>query len=240
MSETDTDLPKTLIKRIVKRHLSQIDKGDTKRDTQINKDALLAFSESAKVFINYVTATANDICKESKRQTISVDDIFRALEDTDFVDLIAPLKQSLEVFKKDTKEKNQKKAEAKKRKAEQIEQQHQQEPSTDDVADMDQGGPVSASASDQQPAQMEAQMSAEQQPVHSHPSVPTQPPSTIHQSAVGLNEHGGDNQQKQSPSDLSDLPMTTPEACQGTVPMQPPPQLTDLAQVPQAAALPHI
>ncbi len=96
MSETDTDLPKTLIKRIVKRHLSQIDKGDTKRDTQINKDALLAFSESAKVFINYVTATANDICKESKRQTISVDDIFRALEDTDFVDLIAPLKQSLE------------------------------------------------------------------------------------------------------------------------------------------------
>ena len=96
MSETDTDLPKTLIKRIVKRHLSQIDKGDTKRDTQINKDALLAFSESAKVFINYVTATANDICKESKRQTVSVDDIFRALEDTDFVDLIAPLKQSLE------------------------------------------------------------------------------------------------------------------------------------------------
>lgn len=96
MSETDTDLPKTLIKRIVKRHLSQTDKGDTKRDTQINKDALLAFSESAKVFINYLTATANDVCKENKRQTISLDDIFRALEDTDFVDLIAPLKQSLE------------------------------------------------------------------------------------------------------------------------------------------------
>lgn len=237
MSETDTDLPKTLIKRIVKRHLSQIDKGDTKRDTQINKDALLAFSESAKVFINYVTATANDICKESKRQTISVDDIFRALEDTDFVDLIAPLKQSLEVFKKDTKEKNQKKAEAKKRKAEQIEQQQQQEPSTDDVADMDQGDPVSAFAPNQQPAQVEAQLSAEQ---HADPSVPTQPPNAIHQSAVIVSEHGGDNQQKQSPSDLSDLPMTTPDACQGILPMQPPPQVTDLAQVPQAAALPHI
>ncbi|DBA79951.1 hypothetical protein WJX77_001031 [Trebouxia sp. C0004] len=239
MSETDTDLPKTLIKRIVKRHLSQIDKGDTKRDTQINKDALLAFSESAKVFINYVTATANDICKESKRQTISVDDIFRALEDTDFVDLIAPLKQSLEVFKKDTKEKNQKKAEAKKRKAEQIEQQ-QQEPSTDDVADMDQGDPVCAFASNQQPAQMEARPPAEQQPVHPHPDVPMQPPSTFHQSAVKLNEHGGDNQQKQSPSHLSDLPMTSSEACQGIVPMQPPPQLTNLVQVPQAAALPHM
>ena len=146
----------------------------------------------------------------------------------------------LAVFKKDTKEKNQKKAEAKKRKAEQIEQQQQQEPGTDDVADMDQGDPVSSFASNQQPAQMEAQLSAEQQPVHPHSSIPMQPPSTIHQSAVKLNEHGDDNQQKQSPSDLSDLPMTTPEACQGIVPMQPPPQFTDLAQVPQAAALPHI
>ncbi len=144
----------------------------------------------------------------------------------------------LAVFKKDTKEKNQKKAEAKKRKAEQIEQQQQQEPSTDDVADMDQGDPVSAFAS--KPAQMEAQLSAEQQPVHPHSSDPMQPPSTIHQSAVKLNEHGDDNQQKQSPMDLSDLPMTSPEACQGIVPMQPPPQSTDLAQVPQAAALPHI
>lgn len=146
----------------------------------------------------------------------------------------------LAVFKKDTKEKNQKKAEAKKRKAEQIEQQQQQEPSTDDVADMDQGDPVCAFASNQQPAQMEAQLSAEQQPVHPHPSVTMQPPSTTQQSAVKLNEHGGDNRQKQAPSDLFDLPMTNPEASQRIVSMQPPPQLTDLAQVPQAAALPHI
>ena len=146
----------------------------------------------------------------------------------------------LAVFKKDTKEKNQKKAEAKKRKAEQIEQQQQQEPSTDDVADMDKGDPVSAFASNQQPAQMETQLSAEQQPVHPHPPVPMQPSSTVYQPAVKLNEHGGDNQQKQSPSDLSDLPMTSSEACQGIVPMQPPPQLSDVAQIPQAAALPHL
>lgn len=132
MAESDTDLPKTLIKRIVKRHLNQIDKGDAKRDTQINKDALLAFSESAKVFINYITATANDICKEHKRQTISVDDILKALEDTDFLELLTPLKQSLDAFKKDTKEKNQKKAEAKKRKAEQqLEAEQQQEQQTE-------------------------------------------------------------------------------------------------------------
>ena len=146
----------------------------------------------------------------------------------------------LAVFKKDTKEKNQKKAEAKKRKAEQIEQQQQQEPSTDDVADMDQGTPFSTFASDHQPAQLEAQLSAEQQPVHLPSFDPMQPPSAIHQSAMKVDEHGDNNQQKQFPSDLSDLPMTNPEAGQGIVPMQPPPQLTDLAQVPQAAALPPI
>ncbi len=146
----------------------------------------------------------------------------------------------LAVFKKDTKEKNQKKAEAKKRKAEQIEQQQQQEPSMDNVIDMDQGDPVSTFASDQQPAQMEAQLSAEQQPVDSHSSDPMQPPSMTHQSTVELSELGGDNQQKQSPSDLSDLPTTNPEAGPGVVPTQPPTQLTGLAQVPQAAALPPI
>lgn len=31
-----------------------------------------AFAECAKVFIHYLTANANDICHESKRQTISV------------------------------------------------------------------------------------------------------------------------------------------------------------------------
>ena len=146
----------------------------------------------------------------------------------------------LAVFKKDTKEKNQKKAEAKKRKAEQIEQQQQQEPSMDNVIDMDQGDPVSTFASDQQPAQMEAQLSAEQQRVHSHSSDPMQSPSMTHQSTMDVSELGGDNQQKLSPSDLSDLPMTNPEAGQGIVPMQPPTQLTGLAQVPQAAALPPI
>lgn len=51
----DSDLPKTLVRKIVKGKLLQIDAAansgseEVQRDVQLNKDALLAFSESTKV-----------------------------------------------------------------------------------------------------------------------------------------------------------------------------------------------
>ncbi len=68
MADQDLHLPAAAIKRIVKGKLS---------DVQLSKEALLAFSESAKVFINFLSITANDVCKEKKRQTISADDIYK-------------------------------------------------------------------------------------------------------------------------------------------------------------------
>ena len=56
----DADLPKALIKRIAKAKLSKSEAAAGRtdnREVQISKDALLALSESAKVFINYLTAT---------------------------------------------------------------------------------------------------------------------------------------------------------------------------------------
>lgn len=124
MSTTDpqeADLPKSLLKRLIKTKLQDVDKakgGDGTRDFQVNKDALLAFGEAAKLFIHYLTAAANDNCKDAKRQTISADDVMTALTDLEFGDLIEPLKESLEAFKVENREKNRKKAEAsKKRKA---------------------------------------------------------------------------------------------------------------------------
>lgn len=38
----------------------------------------------------------NDICKEAKRQIISIEDVFTALEDLEFAELLPPLKESLE------------------------------------------------------------------------------------------------------------------------------------------------
>ena len=50
--EKDTDLPRNLVKKIVKAKVSQVQAStgaQLGRDIQVNKDALLAFSESAKV-----------------------------------------------------------------------------------------------------------------------------------------------------------------------------------------------
>ncbi|KAI7846247.1 hypothetical protein COHA_000227 [Chlorella ohadii] len=71
----DAELPKALLKRILKARLAEWDAqqngGDGSRDFQINKDALLACSEAAKLFIHYLASTASDNCKDAKRQTIS-------------------------------------------------------------------------------------------------------------------------------------------------------------------------
>ena len=144
----DSELPKALVKRIVKSKLvpetGDAGKDGEQKDVQINKDTLLALSESAKIFINYITATANDVCKEYKRQIISVEDVLSALEDLEFPHFVPPLKDALAgelmqlrkhslhsccppnprmsyhaAFKAESKEKNKKKAEqTKKRKLE--------------------------------------------------------------------------------------------------------------------------
>jgi hypothetical protein len=49
-----------------------------------------------QVFINFITATANDVCKEKKRATINADDVFQALEDLEFAELLPALKESYE------------------------------------------------------------------------------------------------------------------------------------------------
>ncbi|KAL8102448.1 hypothetical protein AgCh_027077 [Apium graveolens] len=40
--------------------------------------------------------SANDICKESNRQTINAEDVFKALDDIEFSEFVGPLRASLE------------------------------------------------------------------------------------------------------------------------------------------------
>ncbi|OAY76443.1 hypothetical protein ACMD2_26467 [Ananas comosus] len=63
------ELPKAVIRRIVKDKLSQLASAATSdggggEEMTVNKDALVAFTESARIFIHYLSATANDVCKE--------------------------------------------------------------------------------------------------------------------------------------------------------------------------------
>lgn len=91
------ELPLAIVRRVVKDKLSEC---SPDYDVSIHKEALLAFSESARIFIHYLSATANDICKDSRRQTMKAEDVFKALEDMEFSEFLEPLKASLEDFKK--------------------------------------------------------------------------------------------------------------------------------------------
>jgi len=118
------DLPRANIRRVVKGKLSQLMKDNpssSAKDIAIHKEALLACSESARIFIHYLSATANDICNESKRQTINADDVMKAIEEMEFPELLDPLKTSLEVFRKQNaskKSENKTKTADRKRKSE--------------------------------------------------------------------------------------------------------------------------
>ncbi|XP_071735515.1 DNA polymerase II subunit B4 [Rutidosis leptorrhynchoides] len=92
------ELPKAVVKRLVKQKLSQLSQDDG--DMLVPKDSLMAFAESSRIFIHYLSATANDICKESKRHTINAEDVFKALEEIEFPEFVASLKTSLEEFKR--------------------------------------------------------------------------------------------------------------------------------------------
>ena len=66
----DTGLPKALVKKIVKNKIHQTlaysvapDAQEPKKDIQINKDALLAFSESAKVVNNGINELSIGSCR---------------------------------------------------------------------------------------------------------------------------------------------------------------------------------
>lgn len=93
---SDAEIPKALLKRLIKAKLSSLPGADPTRDYQVNKDALLAFQEAAKTFIHYLTATANDVCRSGKRQTISAEDVIVALTDIDFPELVPELQLALE------------------------------------------------------------------------------------------------------------------------------------------------
>ncbi len=94
----DEALPAAHIKRIVKAKLAELTAGedaDKKRDITIQKEALVAFAESAKIFIHYLTATANDVCHDAKRLTINAEDVMKAIDEIEFSEFAEPLREAL-------------------------------------------------------------------------------------------------------------------------------------------------
>ena len=88
--EAEFGLPLASITRIVKSRLPE--------GIQVGKEAKLAFSKASGIFVLYLVSCALDICKESKRSTISAADIFAALEEVEFDDYKEPLRDYYEVI----------------------------------------------------------------------------------------------------------------------------------------------
>ncbi|PAN10991.1 hypothetical protein PAHAL_2G132000 [Panicum hallii] len=120
MTEAEVEeLPKAIVRRLVKDKLAHVAGGGEGAEVIVNKDAMAAFAESARIFIHYLSATANDMCMESKRQTINADDVLKALDEMEFSEFLEPLRTSLQEFRNknaDRKSEASKKQKEKRRK----------------------------------------------------------------------------------------------------------------------------
>ncbi|RSL38935.1 hypothetical protein CEP53_014452 [Fusarium sp. AF-6] len=86
----DLTLPKSIITRLAK--------GVLPPNTQIQANAILALSQSTTVFINYLASHANENTMNAGKKTIAPADVFKALEDTEFSFLRAPLEAEFAKF----------------------------------------------------------------------------------------------------------------------------------------------
>eukprot|EP00002_Diphylleia_rotans_P015037 TRINITY_DN2911_c0_g1_i1.p1 TRINITY_DN2911_c0_g1~~TRINITY_DN2911_c0_g1_i1.p1 ORF type:complete len:153 (+),score=39.33 TRINITY_DN2911_c0_g1_i1:55-513(+) len=96
MSE-ELELPRNIVNRIAKAKLPE--------SFIVAKDAKMALSYAGGVFILYLSATAQDICNERGRSTITPNDIYDALKDIGFDDMTETLKGFLANWKGDSKDK---------------------------------------------------------------------------------------------------------------------------------------
>lgn len=80
MGVEDLNLPRTMISRLAK--------GVLPSNTQIQRDALLALSKSATVFVNFIAASASENALAAGKKTIMPHDVFAALKEQEFEALL--------------------------------------------------------------------------------------------------------------------------------------------------------
>ncbi|KAF6001061.1 hypothetical protein F1559_002207 [Cyanidiococcus yangmingshanensis] len=95
--------PTATLKRIIRRKLdsllreegANVEEGSSEaKRVQLDRDAQLAFSAAATVFVSYITAVACAVGAERKRSTLNLVDVLEALRRTEFEDV----RQEVETF----------------------------------------------------------------------------------------------------------------------------------------------
>jgi len=86
----DLNLPKSIVQRLAK--------GVLPPNTQIQKDALLAMSKSATVFVNYITSAAAEKALASGKKTVMPKDVFDAMKELEFASFLPRLEAEVTKF----------------------------------------------------------------------------------------------------------------------------------------------
>ena len=72
------------------------EKQETSTDVHVSREAAVAISEAATIFLHFIAANATWTCKEKKRSTMKLEDVYAALEDTGFAQLANDIKEEEE------------------------------------------------------------------------------------------------------------------------------------------------
>jgi predicted transcriptional regulator len=60
--------------------------------SQISKSCLEAFDEAARLFIHYITWSAGEELRKTKRQTMGVEDVLNGIEEADYGEFLDHLR----------------------------------------------------------------------------------------------------------------------------------------------------
>lgn len=98
----DLNLPNAVVTRIIKECLPD--------GINVSKEARTAIARATSIYILFITSAANNVATQASRKTISANDVFKALEETEFSSFVKPIQEALEEFKKAQLDKKQKAA----------------------------------------------------------------------------------------------------------------------------------
>jgi len=128
----DYEIPKTVVIRLSKAALPE--------NVQIAKDAKLALTKSARLFVQFLTACSNEVCDTQPKGggKVTPEHVLKALEEMEF-DFGPKLQEFLEVYRAEQNLKTKKKegTESKESKSKEITEHKGQEEGQQDQMEMD-------------------------------------------------------------------------------------------------------
>jgi DNA polymerase epsilon subunit 3 len=95
----DLSFPNAVLTRLMNEALGE--------STTISKEARAAMSRAALTFILYISTTANQYASNAKRKTVTVQDIFKALQSNQFDMLVEPLQEALKDYQEQIRKKKE-------------------------------------------------------------------------------------------------------------------------------------